>query len=233
MVKAVNLGKLARQLRREMLANPKKAAALGLVVLVAMYFWAPLIAGWCQGEKDNKTAVVLPTAAGAASPAAMSARAEPQGTATGLSAAPRPKEPQSRMNPWDKIVEWMDKSPWTKSAGPLKVERDPFLPAKTEVAEEKKAPPKPVEPDVTPQSLGVALSGTIIGAGRRTAWINGKTYVPGATVELTTKDGKHFAFTLDAVEARRIVLQRQGKQFEVKLSPAPSSGQIELFGNMH
>src|SRR6266576_3193818 len=53
--KAVNLEKLAKQLRRDLAANPKKAAALGLMVLVALYFWGPLAWKWVAagGNKRN------------------------------------------------------------------------------------------------------------------------------------------------------------------------------------
>ena len=46
----MNLNKLARQLRREAMANPKKAAVLGLLLLVALYFWGPLVWGRVAGD---------------------------------------------------------------------------------------------------------------------------------------------------------------------------------------
>ncbi len=39
----MNLEKLTKQLRRDVAANPKKAALLGLMVVVALYFWGPLV----------------------------------------------------------------------------------------------------------------------------------------------------------------------------------------------
>ena len=55
--KLVKLHKLAKQARRDLLANPKKAAILGLMLLVALYFWGPLLWKWfapAGGKKGSK-----------------------------------------------------------------------------------------------------------------------------------------------------------------------------------
>ena len=51
----MNLDKLAKQLRRDLAANPKKAAALGLMVAVALYCWGPLVWGWLHSKQGKKT----------------------------------------------------------------------------------------------------------------------------------------------------------------------------------
>ncbi|MBW8884592.1 MAG: hypothetical protein JF612_07410, partial [Planctomycetia bacterium] len=56
LVKAVNLEKLAKQLRRDTAANPKKAAALGLMILVALYFWGPLAWKWFSASGSKRSA---------------------------------------------------------------------------------------------------------------------------------------------------------------------------------
>src|SRR5205085_2941511 len=52
------LNNLTSQLRRDLAANPKKAAALALMVAVALYFWGPL--AWkfvkASGAKQNDKA---------------------------------------------------------------------------------------------------------------------------------------------------------------------------------
>ena len=42
----MSLERFAKRLRREVIANPKKAAILGIMLLVAIYFWTPLVMGW-------------------------------------------------------------------------------------------------------------------------------------------------------------------------------------------
>ena len=39
----MKLDKLLKRLKRDAAASPQKAGALGLMVVVALYFWAPLV----------------------------------------------------------------------------------------------------------------------------------------------------------------------------------------------
>src|SRR5437660_3518976 len=62
---AVSLNKVTSQLRRDLAANPKKAAALALMVAVALYFWGPLAwkfikaSGAKQNSKANMASLIL------------------------------------------------------------------------------------------------------------------------------------------------------------------------------
>jgi hypothetical protein len=58
--KAVKLDKLLKRLKRDLAASPQKAAALGLMVLVAAYFWAPLVMKWVGKPGKTTQAVVTP-----------------------------------------------------------------------------------------------------------------------------------------------------------------------------
>jgi hypothetical protein len=49
----VKLDKLVKQLRRDATANPKKTALLGVMALVALYFWGPLLWKGVVAEKGN------------------------------------------------------------------------------------------------------------------------------------------------------------------------------------
>ena len=46
--------RFARRLRREIAANPKKAGVLALLLVVAIWFWTPLMAKWFANP-DAKT----------------------------------------------------------------------------------------------------------------------------------------------------------------------------------
>src|SRR5688572_4841121 len=71
----------SKRLQREVLGNPKKAFLLGLLCLVAAYFWAPLVAGWFKGDDVSAAAPtnVTPTPAATAT-AAPSLAAAPVAT---------------------------------------------------------------------------------------------------------------------------------------------------------
>jgi hypothetical protein len=229
----VSVDKLAKQLRREIQASPKKAAVLGLLAVVGIYFWAPLVVGWCGGDKTGNL-VAVPAAGAIASPTG-TAVATSQPTASSnpvvVGSGTKPSEPPQHA--WRKVVEWMEEDPRTKPAPPRAIQRDPFQTPKAEVVEAPKEVPKPVELEIVPQSLNIVLSGTIVGPSRRVARINGRTYEQGASIELAAKDGKSFSFTLAEVDSRRVVLERKGKQFELKLSTPIRSGRIELLGSVH
>jgi hypothetical protein len=232
----VSLGKLVKRVRREAKTNPKKAAVLGLLFVVALYFWAPLVSGWLGKDKGPNAAAPAP---GAAKPAFESSGGGAISTPTSPStlapeASAKPKELQSPQHPWQTLVEWREKDPRTRPGGQLVLDRDPFVPPESKQVETKpKELPKVLEPEVTLQGLNLMFAGTIVGPGRRVARINGTSYEQGKDIELAAKDGKRqFTFTLVEVDARRIVLQRQGKKNVVDLDPARPAGKVEMLGSV-
>jgi len=115
----VNLGKLTRQIKREALGSPKKAGALGLLCLVALYFWAPLVWGWVAPEDEPKAAT--------ATKAAKTARAERRPSTT--PAGPNPRQaiggraaagdggddkPPGVDYSWQQLDQWMQEDPLSK-----------------------------------------------------------------------------------------------------------------------
>ena len=60
----MKLDKLLKQAKRDLVASPKKAAVLGLMLLVAAYFWGPLLWKWMApsgtaSAKGDQTALIL------------------------------------------------------------------------------------------------------------------------------------------------------------------------------
>ena len=51
----MKLDKLVKQIGRDAAANPKKAALLGVMAVLALYFWAPLLVGWFSPSKRKTT----------------------------------------------------------------------------------------------------------------------------------------------------------------------------------
>ena len=217
--------KFIKRLRRETIANPKKALFLGLLTLAAIYFWAPLMGGWFTEDDSPSTTAVADPAAG--SPAAAPGR--PKTTPK----EQKEEEAEVPRHHWGELARWMDNDPRTSAAILPAEQRDPFVTPRTQIAKDQ-APQKPktANPHLTPKSLGMELSSTIVGPRRRLARISGKTYKLGQTVTMD-KDGQQITFTLVEVHPRRVVLEREGMKFELKIPSRGNSGLIELTGTLN
>jgi hypothetical protein len=216
----VNLKRVAKRVRRETTAHPAKAAVLGLLFLVALWFWAPLILGWM--EEDG--------------PAKVSAAEEPTGALSPAVAAAGSAEPTGATQPkqtWRQLVQWMQGDPRTGSADSMSGRRDPFLAVQHEEEEFVELIDDPEENTrrgLSPQDLGLEFSSTIIGLDRRVAQINGRSYREGETIRLA-RDGEEIEFTLAAVYPRQVLLERNGEQYELLIRSPMESGGIELSRN--
>lgn len=212
--KIVNPGKLVKRIRREAAANPKKAAVLGILVAVSIYFWAPLVFRWLSVDKGSlasQNTAVVPPAKSAAPGSTPAARADN-----------RPS--------WQQIDGWMRNDPRTMSATPASIGRDPFgfpadVVAKT-VAEEEL---KKQTPSISPDRAGLTLSGTVIGPRDRVARINGRTYRVGETIDVKDKKTTvQAAFKVMEVQPRSVILQSGPERYELSLPDPAKSGKIEF-----
>ncbi len=205
-----------KKLRREATANPKKAAILGLLLLVAGYFWAPLIRQWTT---SSETAAAVPPASPTATTTApgSSTTAAASTSVAGSAAAETSAKPKFH---WRELAGAMDGDPRMRPAPSAHAasDREPFafpaVPAESPPPAEQEAV---VETELTPKQLGLVLSGTIVGDGRSTAVINGKVY--GAGRELKAAGG--VVFVVRQIEPWGIVLERAGRRFELAL-PRPT-----------
>ncbi len=218
----VALNKLTKQLRREVTANPKKAAVLGLLAAVALWFWAPLVWGWVASDGENTAEAVESDTD--TPPDMPIGHAEKSKTMQQKTEAPQ--------HPWRQVVEWMEDDPLTSTANTIINKRDPFQMQRPEVVEETVEPkvePETVQKDLTPEELGLVLSSTIIGTHRRLAQINGKIVELGRLVNVT-KDDRRYEFRLVEVQHRMVVLQRNSDRFELRIPVPIDSEKIELYG---
>jgi hypothetical protein len=221
----VNLASLGKKLRREATKNPKKAALLGLMAIVAVWFWIPLVGGWIgKGNKDMPTAAAKPD--GTPMAAAAATPADPAAEAVAKKAVPdRPS--------WQQIIQWMHNDPRTMTAPSLTIQRDPFEVPKIETAKTK-AEEKPKPPKITPTAAGLALTSTIIGPQRRVAQINGETYVVGQTIaRVKEKQADGVIFKLVEVQPRRAVLEADGQRFELTIPEPGKSDKIQFLEAVH
>jgi hypothetical protein len=203
----VKLDKLARQIRRDIMASPKKAAALGLMLLVALYFWAPMVWGWIG--KGGKTKV----AAG-----------------SGVILEDDPIDPVAKANKaklvfaWEKVRKQMAADPrmtpamfdknWTNPFRNLEQQRTQAVASITQAA-----PRDPSELD--PARAGLTLTGVVIGTRQRWATIGGENYLEGDLVRPLNADGepsKDVEFLLARVDSYEVELERNGKRYRLVLA---------------
>jgi len=118
----------------------------------------------------------------------------------------------------------MDRDPRKQPTALAADVRDPFHPP--EKADETPVAEREVRPSINPESLGLVLSGTIVGAGRRVALINGKNYREGAMIELR-KDGQSVVLKLVEIRPQEAVVQYEGRDFALTLHQRKHDGSIE------
>lgn len=198
-----------RRLKREIKANPKRAALLGALLCAAAYFWGPLVWGWIAPD-DGRTV-------GPSTARSRSSQSKQDDAKTKQAAEPiRPD--------WRAIRATAEDDPRMAPAEQLTALRDPFhlteaerlqlaaaTPNEEAAAErEKEKAKEPVVPQITsaveapptalvdPQALGVTLRGTIVGhaamfggatdSGRTTTVAIGETLMVRAPVVAAPAD---------------------------------------------
>ncbi len=230
----MKLGKISRKLRREVGAHPVKAAVLGILCLVALWFWAPLLQGWLTPRRPGSTA------SQAVQPGTPQ---RPGGSPTALAVPAPDSDSKTAVYPWRQIVQWMEQDPRTRPVAPAPETgqpaagladdqwlgkpldagfRDPFFrsePAEKEQAKEAAAEPPPAPPAVRPQDLGASVSGIISGPDGGAAVINERTYLEGEEV-LLRKDGMAYAFHVAEIRPGTVVLTRDGARYELDIQKA-------------
>jgi hypothetical protein len=194
--------KLARKLRREFKANPKKGIALGILFVIAGYFWAPMLSGWLgMGSAQPPPAAGTMAAAPAAdvSPATV-----------------KPNGPATPARSWRELAKSIDDDPRMRPADAT-AERDPFHSNAVELTEQDTLEAFAArQPAITPADAGIVLSSTIVGPTQRVARVAGTTYRVGDRIR-TGRDGRGVEFVVAQIEPRSVVLMRDGHRYEVKL----------------
>ncbi|MCI0358694.1 MAG: hypothetical protein L0211_09450 [Planctomycetaceae bacterium] len=202
----MKLDKLARQIRRDLAASPKKAAALGLMVLVALYFWAPLVWGWIKSAKGDAKPVV------AASEVIL--EDEPADPAKSV-------RKQGRVFSWEKVRRKVVADPHMTPALYDATWSDPFRPDRSPAAGPATARAPTASSQVDPAALGMKVTSVAIGPQHRTAIINGEKYREGELVPLMGANRQPVAgieFRLVHVGFHEVQLEYQAVTFTLELS---------------
>jgi len=215
------MGKLAKKIQRELIKSPAKSALLGLVFLVALWYWAPILCGWLSGAPKTPPDIRVVKAEA------------PESTDLGL--VVDAKNVVSRVRDWQTLVKWMDDDRATRPALLPDAQRDPFGRPKASISEklieqiqdeidDQPSTSGGEEPDVS--DLKLVLGGTIVGTQFRSATINGSSYQQGDVVRVpvgTDSDatdvatGKAIEFELVAIQPSHVLLKRGGKEHRLQL----------------
>lgn len=181
---------IVRRIKREARNNPAKAALLVGLLGLALYSWAPLVAGWLGAGEESPAA---------ASPSEMELTERP-GAGSGPVMAKNGVAAEERPS-WHELQQWKQDSPWTS---PIELTdlRDPFQAMKgtEEPVDENQG--REEEPVTTPEQMvagiDVQLTGTIVGPRRRVALLDGQAYREGDVIRV-----EHLGTTWE-LEIRRI-----------------------------
>jgi hypothetical protein len=199
----VKLDKLARQLRREAAANPWKTAGLGLMLLVALYFWAPLL--WPR--RGEPAAAPLP-AQSAGLPLA-GQQGMPMGVGEGQSAAGFHWERARQLIRGDsRMVSAVLEAAWVDPFARLTV--PPIEDAAALVATQA-----PAAAGQTPQGPALSLTSVAISPRQRLATINGDVYRENDMIADDAAVGG--GFRVMRIDPQAVVLEQEGRTFQLEL----------------
>lgn len=220
----MKLGKQLGSIRRELVAHPKKAVALAVLLAAAAWFWGPILWRKIGGR---------PAAAEATSAVAASAPIVPAGGQP----TPMPiKHPEHPVVNWSQLLAARQHDPLTRSAV-----YDPHWPQPFKV----QIPPQAADPQVaanaeahisallTPTEVGLVLESIVYGKSKRAAMINGRIYREGSEVAVAVGQGGTVAFQLATIKRASVGLERYGKTFWLEF-PRPKlvlSNREERGGN--
>lgn len=231
-MKTVSLGRLGKKLKRELTRNPKKAAVLGLLCLVAIYFWGPLVWSWMPGKSSAKT---KPKTANKAK-----ATSKPPRRPIAVSEANKPTTITKQTFQWNDFVSWLESDERMTSVRLAADSRDPFQAAAVtqQTATDNQAtgangPDRNGQRHYKPEEVGLVLQGVIIGPRYSAATINGHNFRTGANVGAEAAKEKSSAagrieFVLQKIHPRYVVLQRAGKTYSLKLKSTKLAGSDRL-----
>ena len=210
---------IKNRLHREAKAHPAKAAALGGLFLVGVYFWAPLVVSWTGGGKT-------PTPAKAPDPNANLIPNTASMTAT--TALSKTSSIAVTKIAWRMLAQWLDCDPRTIATIPgTAPRRDPFQATvsarQAEQQREQQAVAAAARVLASPQQLGMTLEGTLIGSRQKTAVIDGKVYREGQRIQ-AGKTPRNAEFELRTIERRRVVLAAGNELYELRIPSLAATG---------
>jgi len=237
---------LGKRLQREVAKSPVKSSVLGLVILVAIWYWAPLIGSWLPGgaTEASENLVVSPEASKdlVVNPAPSGSPAtSPVSTKEGK---------RSTSFKWQTVVGWLAQDFVATPAMLPDGQRDPFKREKSisaealinqflggteeELDDTESQRAAIVSTYIDLSQLPLVLGGTIVGKRIRSATINGNAYREGGKIPVIVDNGgkitisesgqetgekseQRIELDLEEVHPRYVVIKWQEKQRRLEM----------------
>ncbi len=190
-----------KKLQKDLKKSPGKATVLALLLVVAIWFWSPLVMNLFGGSAASLPPASDPTANSSTSVSAI---------------APRTENVPPRFD-WKQIAQAIDGDPRMKSSSPAAWMRDPFRklePKKQETAKTRTVEPPTVVLDISPADAGLVLNSTIVGPARHVARVNGKTYHEGDAITVSVGN-RVIDYKLMSVGEKSVVLTLGNREYEL------------------
>lgn len=217
-IQSVNIQKTTTQLTKEIKRNPAKAAVLGGLLLVAIWFWYPLVQKWAGGSSRSVAQetvehdLVVPQKASLPTPEA------PVVT----------KQVAAGKTDWQTIVKQISDDPWMKKGTLRQNDFDPFYPEKQPetvlTSTNVESDPTP-NLDVPPDTAGLVVTSVIVGGHVPIARINHQNYRVGDTIRATDAN---IRYTLVEVHSWGVLLKGPQRVHELPIDETPLQANQKL-----
>jgi hypothetical protein len=225
----VKLDKLLKRLKRDAAASPQKAGALGLMVVVALYFWAPLVMKYLPKGKPKPGATVAGPVILGDDPVLVKAAVHPSTNSTH----------------WDRVREVVAKDRLMLAAEFHRDWHNPFSPLQHDDEPKSKSEPKSeaiksdlkplptapkIDSEIAKQQLStVSLSSVLVGKRGVTAVIRGRLYRVGDVLSFGGDNGTPAVeFRITAIDEQGVDLKYDNKPFRLERpKPTLTTGELQ------
>jgi|GEM_PF-4317362 len=230
----MNIKSLWRHLKAEAAANPGKAVALGVLLLVAAYFWLPPLVKYFLAKNVESSPGSAGAMADPAPPVSGSpfprVRTEPEREVGGnLPATQSPKYAEQPQ--WNELLTRIGLDPRMKPRFDLPGRSNPFAFGDlTGAPSSEGSASTSLSSAEFPESLPWELRAIVMGPECKFAIIGSNTYAigpgfPPANLELEYR-GEKLMFTLTEVYPDRVVLVCRGRRYELHLPAKQVNGRV-------
>lgn len=218
LIKTVNIQKHTNQLTREIKRNPAKAAVLGGLLLVAIWFWYPLVQKWMgsgtrsvASQPEDHDLVIPQTTPLPTVEASVATSQAPIGKTD-----------------WRSIAQQISSDPWMKKGTLRHADFDPFFPEpepKTILTSTNVETDSTPNLDVPPETAGLAVTSVIVGGRVPIARINNQNYRVGDTIRATDAN---IQYTLVQVHTWGVSLKGSQRVHELPIDETPLTNNQRL-----
>ncbi|QDU75066.1 hypothetical protein Pan97_20870 [Bremerella volcania] len=211
LIQTVNIQKSTTQLTKEIKRNPAKAAVLGGLLLVAIWFWYPLVQKWMGSS--SRSVANHSTESDLVKPQAVQLPIQEEASVT--------KPAPSGKTDWRSIATQISDDPWMKRGTLRQADFDPFFPEeqnKTILTSTNVETDTVPELDVPPETVGLAVTSVIVGGRVPIARINNQNYRVGDTIRATDANVQ---YTLVEVHSWGVLLKGTQRVYQLTIDETP------------